>query len=331
MDTMNIGTPVVSADGSFVLVSDGVTGGVKAFDASNFTLLWALEALGEGVASLSLAQDEDFGAIYVKTKKTIQKLALTEDRLTPPVVVWIQDFASIDVAYGLSVRPVTSISIVGNGLAIAVHVTTTEWPYPALDNLPLSSGIVFLDRATGEIRSYSVHAGEAISEISIGMDGSVFAVHEPLLRAKSTETFSSFSATLTPLIGGISRFKPRNYLELAREASCAAVNRIENGLKYSGGWLSSPPPGGEEAAIEDARHSSALGWQAVVAFQIASSGGPKAALSDLAKVQEQIDQLAEAVYVGVPLPVNLAPSAAFSLMQSMKPYADAACQQLSML
>jgi hypothetical protein len=65
---------------------------------------------------------------------------------------------------------------------------------------------------------------EGIAVTVVAADGGFTIAHSPVRRLASKAIFGD---AISPITGGVSRYKPSNYGRLAREASCAAAAIVE--------------------------------------------------------------------------------------------------------
>jgi hypothetical protein len=331
----------------------GGGGGVPKFviDVNEGNVVVNEEQVAAGgaiVGSIAVAGDEGL-AIYVSTPSgTILKYicdyfselrssgnngndwSWPEGKL--PDLKWKIRLHFPSASYDAAVLPRGSLLLSANALVMAFGVITTNWPYSTMSGYELRSGVALLDLETGNVRSYAFDEA-SVNGVAIGLDGSIFATHSfPELREKSIQVFGSStgvgcgSDSSCPR-GGISKFKVVDFLELARDAACAAAARAENTLtKASGGWLQSPPPGGEEAARLDAKNVGALLWQGLVAFQVGIEKGELSRVgqdwaANMAKGLAQAKELSESV-----VKESVTSTQAFSVLQAVKGPARLACE-----
>lgn len=267
-------TPVVVVASDLVLVGDAV-GGITGIDpetlASKFKMALP-PGLGEApVQSLVFAQDEH--AVYATTRHGACKFDLDTQAL-----VWERVHLSPWEGGVAVVTSPAQVVLTANGLLLAVEAVGEG----DQEELLGVSGILLLDRHSGEQRSLHLAPKvESISALSVGIDGSVFAVMDPTRRVPSGEGAGD------EWKGGLVRFKSRNFLELARDAACASGKRMENALQYEPGWFQGSTSRAEAAGREDAKQTQMLAWQAFVATQMAKKRvGGMDQISALVKQQQ---------------------------------------------
>jgi hypothetical protein len=87
------------------------------------------------------------------------------------------------------------------------------------NSLLMEAGFGLLDRQTGKLRGFVQGVEEGIAVTVVGADGGFAIAHSPVRRLGSKAIFGD---RISPILGGIARYKPSDPLRLAREASCAA-------------------------------------------------------------------------------------------------------------
>jgi hypothetical protein len=118
-------------------------------------------------------------------------------------------------------------TITANGIAVAIGASREL----GNNSLLMENGFGLLDRDTGNVRAFVQGVEEGIAVTVLGADGGFTIAHSPVRRLASKAIFGD---AISPITGGISRYRPSNYQRLAREASCAAMaiaaRRDEQGL-----------------------------------------------------------------------------------------------------
>ncbi|CAA0080018.1 Uncharacterised protein [Halioglobus japonicus] len=199
-------TPTVSNDGQRLYLTDE-NGNVMALDR-DLKEIWRIN-VGEQVAA-SVAVSADNGELYVVTRKDIFKLW---DRGSHAEMAWA---AELDVfPQHVNVNTLTP-TITANGIAVAIGASRELGD----NSLLLENGFGLLDRETGKVRGYVQGVEEGIAVTVVAPDGGFTIAHSPVRRLASKAIFAD---AISPLMGGVSRYKPSNYSRLAREASCAAA------------------------------------------------------------------------------------------------------------
>jgi hypothetical protein len=159
-------------------------------------------------------------------------------------------------------------TITANGIAVSIGASREL----AGNSLLMAAGFGLLDRDTGKVRGFVQGVEEGIAVTVVGADGGFAIAHSPVRRLGSKTIFGD---AISPIIGGIGRYKPSNYKRLAREASCAAAAIEARSAAQQGA------PGYEAAAQQwDERQIQALMTQAAQALGntgivLAATEGPQ--------------------------------------------------------
>jgi hypothetical protein len=199
-------TPAVTNDGQRIYLTDE-NGNVLALNR-DLQEIWKID-VGEQVAA-SVAVSADNGELYVITGKDIIKLWDKGDHAER---AWT---AQLDVfPEHINVNTLTP-TITANGIAVAIGASREL----GNNSLLMENGFGLLDRDTGKVRGYVQGVEEAIAVTVVAPDGGFTIAHSPVRRLASKAIFGD---SISPITGGISRYKPTNYMRLAREASCAAA------------------------------------------------------------------------------------------------------------
>lgn len=199
-------TPTVSNDGQRLYITDE-NGNVMALDR-DLNEIWRIN-VGEQVAA-SVAVSADNQELYVVTRKDIFKLW---DRGDHGERAWR---AQLDVFPDhININTLTP-TITANGIAVAIGASRELGD----NSLLMENGFGLLDRETGKVRGYVPGVEEGIAVTVVAADGGFTIAHSPVRRLASKAIFGD---AISPITGGVSRYKPSNYPRLAREASCAAA------------------------------------------------------------------------------------------------------------
>tara|TARA_B110000503_G_scaffold92781_1_gene139893 strand:- start:57889 stop:59751 length:1863 start_codon:yes stop_codon:yes gene_type:complete len=199
-------TPSVSNNGQRLYITDE-NGNVMALDR-DLQETWRIN-VGEQVAA-SVAVAADNRELYVVTRKDVIKLWDKGDHAEQ---AWT---AQLDVfPKHTNVNSLTP-TITANGIAVAIGASREL----GKNSLLLENGFGLLDRDTGEVRGFVQGVEEGIAVTVVAADGGFTIAHSPVRRLASKAIFGD---AISPIIGGVSRYKPSNYQRLAREASCAAA------------------------------------------------------------------------------------------------------------
>jgi outer membrane protein assembly factor BamB len=199
-------TPTASNDGQRLYLSDE-NGNVIVLDRT-LKEIWRIN-VGDQVAA-SVAVSADNQEMYVVTRRDIIKLW---DRGDHGERAWT---ASLDVFPNHANVNSLTPTITANGIAVGIGASREL----GNTSLLMENGFGLLDRDTGKVRGYVRGAEESIAVSVVAADGGFTIAHSPVRRLASKAIFGD---AISPVIGGISRYKPSNYARLAREASCAAA------------------------------------------------------------------------------------------------------------
>jgi len=90
--------------------------------------------------------------------------------------------------------------------------------------LPAQTGIVHVDRLTGEPRWFAAGLEESLGAMSTGPDGALYMPQAPLRRAFA----AALGLTSQPLLGGVSKWASTRDDLVARDAACAGAARAAN-------------------------------------------------------------------------------------------------------
>jgi hypothetical protein len=127
-------------------------------------------------------------------------------------------------------------------------------------SLPVRTGILHLDRATGRPRGFADGLEESLGAMSTGADGALYLPHAPLRRAFAL----ALGLSREPLVGGISKWASIRDDLLARDAACAARDRAANAR-------------GEAVACPDSARADALQIDALRLQTLGATGRALAA------------------------------------------------------
>ncbi|MEZ5572121.1 MAG: PQQ-binding-like beta-propeller repeat protein [Halioglobus sp.] len=199
-------TPTVSNDGQRLYLSDE-NGNVMALDR-NLQEIWRINVEDQVAASVAVSADNH--ELYVVTRKDVIKLW---DRGDHAERAWT---AQLDLfPNNTNVNSLTP-TITANGIAVGIGGGREL----GSASLLIANGFGLLDRDTGKVRGYVPGVEESIAVTVVAPDGGFTIAHSPVRRLASKALLGD---AMSPIIGGISRYKPSNYQRLAREASCAAA------------------------------------------------------------------------------------------------------------
>jgi outer membrane protein assembly factor BamB len=200
-------TPSVSNDGQRLYITDE-NGNVMALDR-NLQEIWRIN-VGDQVAA-SVAVSADNRELYVVTSRDVFKLWDRGDRAEH---AWT---AELDVYPNHTNVNALTPTITANGIAVSIGASRELGE----NSLLMAAGFGLLDRDTGAVRGFVQGVEEGIAVTVVAADGGFTIAHSPVRRLGSKAIFGD---GISPIMGGIARYKPSNYLRLAREASCAAAD-----------------------------------------------------------------------------------------------------------
>ncbi|MEZ5501524.1 MAG: hypothetical protein R3E50_02285 [Halioglobus sp.] len=199
-------TPTVSNDGKRLYITDE-NGNVMALNR-DLQEIWRIN-VGEQVAA-SVAVAADNHELYVVTRRDVFKLW---DRGDHAERAWT---GQLDVFPDhVNVNTLTP-TITANGIAVAIGASRELGG----NSLLMENGFGLLDRDTGKVRGFVQGVEEGIAVTVVAADGGFTIAHSPVRRLGSKAIFGD---AISPITGGISRYRPSNNKRLAREASCAAA------------------------------------------------------------------------------------------------------------
>jgi outer membrane protein assembly factor BamB len=198
-------TPSISNDGQRLYISDE-NGNVIALDR-NLKEIWRIN-VGEQVAA-SIAVSADNHELYAVTRKDIFKIWDKGDHADH---AWQ---AQLDIFPNHSNINTLTPTITANGIAVSIGASREL----ADNSLLKEVGFALLDRDTGKVRGFVQGVEESVAVTVVAADGGFTIAHSPVRRLGSAAIFGD---SISPIRGGIARYKPTNYRRLAREASCAA-------------------------------------------------------------------------------------------------------------
>ncbi len=233
-------TPTSSNDGQRLYITDE-NGNVLALDR-DLKEIWRIN-VGEQVAA-SVAVSADNQELYVVTGRDVFKLW---DRGDHAEHGWR---GQLDVFPDYTNVNALTPTITANGIAVSIGASREL----AGNSLLMEAGFGLLDRDTGKVRGFVQGVEEGIAVTVVAADGGFTIAHSPVRRLGSKAIFGD---RISPILGGIARYKPSNYARLAREASCAAADIAARSAAQHG------VPGYEAAAQQwDDRQIQALMTQA---------------------------------------------------------------------
>lgn len=286
-------SPSVRADGKRIYFADAFNK-VMAID-EDCKDIWAVD-VGTQILG-SLATSDNNGEIYASGADNVIKIV--EDGNSARIV-WKSSTNIFATPLGalksgnLNLAGISANGVIlhaGAGVKFRGHV------------LPTQVGLVLLDRDTGAILYGAAGREESIAAMSSSSDGAVYLAHSPIRRALA----HAISGSITePVIGGVGKYEPIRLDLLARDASCAALFRAENLLK----WLSEMPKTAIDmdfasifGLIQQARHAAVkalrdgdLGVEQERAFAKNLNGSESLLnAAELGRLVEQLDRACQVV------------------------------------
>jgi outer membrane protein assembly factor BamB len=237
-------TPSASNDGQRLYITDE-NGYVMALDR-DLREIWRINVGAQVAASVAVSADNH--ELYVVTADGIFKLWDKGDHAEQ---AWK---AQLDVFPDHSNVNALTPTITANGIAVSIGASRQLGD----DSLLMETGFGLLDRDTGKVRGFVQGVEEGIAVTVVAADGGFTIAHSPVRRLGSKAIFGD---AISPITGGIGRYKPSNPKRLAREASCAAAAIAARQ------WAQQGVPGYDAAAQQwDDRQIQALMTQATQAL-----------------------------------------------------------------
>lgn len=210
-------TPTVSNDGKRLYITDE-NGNVMALDR-DLQEIWRIN-VGDQVAA-SVAVSADNHELYAVTARDVFKLWDKGDHAEH---AWK---AQLDVFPNHTNVNALTPTITANGIAVSIGASRELGE----NSLLMEAGFGLLDRDSGTVRGFVQGVEEGIAVTVVAADGGFTIAHSPVRRLGSKAIFGD---SISPIIGGIARYKPSNYARLAREASCAAAAIKERSAAQQG-------------------------------------------------------------------------------------------------
>jgi len=168
----------------------------------------------------SIVVSADNKEIFANTRTDIKKLY---DRGDHAELAWVANLDMYKTGRFQKNIKALGAEITANGIAF----TGAAGIVAGKQKFPLKLGAGLIDRHSGEIRYFAEGAEDSVSSMSTAPDGSIYVGNSPLRRALGRATFGRHISP-QPVLGGITRFKPRLYHLLILDILWAAVTRAEN-------------------------------------------------------------------------------------------------------
>ena len=210
-------TPTLGANGSRVYLGDNV-GALLAIDAESCGELWSVP-LGAQIFG-SVAAASDGREIYAASTTGIYQVFDEGDAGRRGWTAFNDVYDVPDTLSGYGEMNLLLTGAGANGLLTQVGVGLTTGGR----SLPVRTGILHVDRATGRPRGFADGLEESLGAMSTGADGALYLPHAPLRRAFA----AAIGLTTEPLIGGVGKWSSIRDDLLARDAACAAADRAAN-------------------------------------------------------------------------------------------------------
>ncbi|CAM3800364.1 PQQ-binding-like beta-propeller repeat protein [Parendozoicomonas haliclonae] len=265
-------TPALRADGQRVYASDD-NGHLIALD-NDLNELWRVNVGEQIPASITVASENN--ELFAITTGSLFKI---KDHGKRGEIVWEANLDMYPEMLGYRNLNMLTATVTANGIAVMLGSGYEKGTV----RLPIEIGVGLLDRETGEVISYTEGVEESVAATITGPDGGYYIAHSPIRRSISRALFGPL---VSPLTGGIARYKPvRNHL-LMRDTLCAADKRLSNALAQA-----SSAPASSQANVV---HADVLLRQANIALTAATQEGilDKQQLSGLSDQLTDIDTTA---------------------------------------
>lgn len=243
-------TPAIRADGKRIYIADAYDT-VYAIDAQNGDVIWQFNVGAKVTGSIDVAVDN--GEIYANTRTDILQLI---DQGKQAKLGWKATLDMYQPGFLQQNFKALGAEITANGVAFMGAVGVVH----GKQKFPMRVGAGLIDRKTGKIRYFADGAEDSVSSTVTAPDGSIYVGNSPLRRVLGRAILGREHSPQPPH-GGISRFKPKSYRAVIKEALWAIEVRLKNAKR----WQSSAPN-----SIRDELH------QVQVLFQQCRFVAPKA-------------------------------------------------------
>lgn len=216
-------TPALPHDGSRVYVGDNV-GNLLAIDDS-CSDVWSLPIGAQITGSIGVASDR--GELYASTGTAIHQVI---DEGGTATLRWTAALDVFDLPLGQITFNQNLAGIGANGIAFQAGAGIQLGPRP----LTITTGAGLLDRETGAVRYFAGGLDETVAVMSTGPDGALYLGNSPVRRAFTycLAQLGLITTPVAPLVGGISKYAPRRWDLLLRDAACAGHDRMRNAVQY---------------------------------------------------------------------------------------------------
>lgn len=247
-------TPALGQNGTRLYLGDDA-GALIAVDAEDCREAWSVPLDAQIFGAVAAASDGR--EVYAASANGIFQVFDDGDRGRRG---WTAALDLYDVPPDLTGYGGMNLLLAGvgaNGLLIQAGVGVIG----GTQRLPVRTGIVHVDRLTGQPRWFADGLEESLGAMSTGPDGALYLPHAPLRRAFS----NVLGLTTEPPVGGVSKWSATRHDLLARDAACAAADRAANAFVQR---TACP-----ESAIADLAQVDALRVQMLAAADRAVSKG----------------------------------------------------------
>jgi outer membrane protein assembly factor BamB len=210
-------TPTLGQNGTRIYLGDAV-GALIALEAEDCSEAWTVPLDSQIFGSVAAASDGR--GVYAASAAGIFQVFDDGDagRRGWSAVLDLYDVPPSLPGYGGMNLLLTGVG--ANGLLIQAGFGLLT----GVQSLPVQTGIVHVDRLTGEPRWFAPGLEESLGAMSTGPDGALYLPQAPLRRAFSL----SLGLSSEPLRGGVSKWASTRGDLLARDAACAAAARSGN-------------------------------------------------------------------------------------------------------
>lgn len=210
-------TPTLGRNASRVYLGDE-SGALVAIEADDCSDAWEVALDSQIFGSIAAASDND--ELYAASADGIFQVFDDGERGRRG---WTANLDVYDIPSELAGFAGMNLLLTGVG-ANGLLIQTGAGLVTGTQRLPVRTGIVHVDRFTGEPRWFADGLEESLGAMSTGPDGSLYLPQAPLRRAFSL----AIGITDEPLGGGVSKWGPVRHDLLMRDAACAAAERGRN-------------------------------------------------------------------------------------------------------
>jgi len=216
-------TPALPHDGSRIYVGDNVGNLIAIDDACED--IWTLPVGSQITGSIGVAADR--GEVYASTATAILQVI---DQGTSAAIRWTATLDLFDLLPGQISFNQNLAGIGANAVAFQAGAGIQLGPRP----LTITTGMGLLDRETGAVRYFAGGLDETVAVMSTGPDGTLYIGNSPIRRPFTycLSQLGLLPTPVAPLTGGISKYAPRRWDLLLRDAACAGDDRMRNAVRH---------------------------------------------------------------------------------------------------